>query len=621
MERQQSSESPVSEYGIWPSLLFFLPASAWGGLIYYLSSELAESRLWFAMLAVLLVGTPIALAGIYSATIRQIRRLEIFSRKGLLFRLLSGRPLKVIVWLCWAFFTGFFMLLQFQFYSAMEWSILFLVIPVFWLVFHLCRRLMLGELRPYLLTSMALTWARWLTPLLMILLYLTLVPVLGEPVSFDTVQEAVESSRGQLAGPGGSQLISEASAYLAFYEGLRAFALGRLGSLDAMSALVMTVLGSFIVYFNACAMLSCFLIPGREYRRVFGPLSNSDSPGPLTMSRLGMTVAITTFLTLFIYLPVFAYLEAWVQQRPEISRQAEEVQAQIITRLERIDDDYFREGTLAELDQARIDALRDVDVSLERFERQVEQAFMQLEGNVDIYLDWYYSLVGEYGRIANLLVGDLETYMVRKLEESLMQGDAFGEVQAAFNTALAEHEEAQRIYRADAQDIMAGNRIEPGSDEVVLVSRQAALADVLSPPVHQDMISLEQRMLVSSGGGAVAGVVSAVIIQKVVAKVVSKNTFKLAAKTMSKLIAGKVAGSGAGAGAGAAAGAALGSVVPGIGTAIGAVIGGFVGGVAVGVTVDKMLIEIEEAVNREQFRAEIMAAIDEARAEFMASIR
>jgi len=60
--------------------------------------------------------------------------------------------------------------------------------------------------------------------------------------------------------------------------------------------------------------------------------------------------------------------------------------------------------------------------------------------------------------------------------------------------------------------------------------------------------------------------------------------------------------------------------VPGVGTAAGAVAGGLIGGVAVGVSVDKLLIELEEAMNREKFKREILAAIEEARAEFKAGL-
>lgn len=598
---------------------YLLLSLLWGLTLYFLSTGLSENKLWFTLIAVLMVGTPIALAGIYRSTIKQIRRLEIFAHRGLLYRLLSGRPLKIIAWIAWALPAGFLMLLQFQFYSPAEWILFSLVVPAFWIVYSLCRRLMLAELKPYLLTNESLSWSCKITPLIMTFLYLVYLALFGENTSYDSLDQAIQLSRAQLDNSTSSAVTIEASNYFSLFEGLKAYALGRIGSLDNLSALLLVGIGSYIVFFNAAVMLSSFLISGTEYRRIFTPPGSADIPEAPSRAALSMTVAVATFLTLFIFLPLVVYLEAWLQQNPRIGVQSQQAQTQIVTRLERIDDRFFSDGTLAQLEQARIEALRNVDASLALFTEQADLAFAQMESNVDIYLDWYYSLTAEYARIGKLMVGDLEEFMVQNLQETLMQGEVFGEVERAFNEALSGHEEAQEMYQQRARDIMATNRVEPAADQTVEVSRLATLSEILSPPVHQDMIDFEQRLGLS-GGGAAAGAVSAVVISKIIAKVVGKNTLKLAATGASKVIASKAIGSGAGAGAGAVAGATIGSVVPGLGTAVGAVVGGVIGGIAVGISIDKVLIEIEELVNREAFKQEIIAAIRESKEEFMASL-
>jgi phage tail tape-measure protein len=89
---------------------------------------------------------------------------------------------------------------------------------------------------------------------------------------------------------------------------------------------------------------------------------------------------------------------------------------------------------------------------------------------------------------------------------------------------------------------------------------------------------------------------------------------------LAKVVASKTVGGAAAGAAGAAAGATAGTVVPGVGTAVGAVIG-FIGGLVVGVSVDKLLIELEEAISREEFKKSILSAIDEARVEFKAKLK
>ncbi|MBP9871825.1 MAG: hypothetical protein KBC53_10095, partial [Nitrosomonas sp.] len=71
-----------------------------------------------------------------------------------------------------------------------------------------------------------------------------------------------------------------------------------------------------------------------------------------------------------------------------------------------------------------------------------------------------------------------------------------------------------------------------------------------------------------------------------------------------------------GAAAGAATGMALGSFIPGIGTAIGAAIGGVIGGITIGLTVEKLLLMLEEAFSRDEFKRQILDAIEDERIEF-----
>ena len=418
----------------------------------------------------------------------------------------------------------------------------------------------------------------------------------------------------------GSALVQEVSRYLAFYDGVKSYALGRLGALDALWQLALLSIGNLVIFYNAGAILSCFLIPGVEYRRVFGPLSDADRPQPVPFSRIAAISAVTAFLTLFIYLPLFCYIEIWVQQTPEVVKARQHAESWAIPKLEQIGDGFFKEGTIAQLEMAKIEALHTVEISLIHLEAQTDRAFDRLKGNVDQYLDWYYSLVGEYTRIANLLVGELQDYMVKKLEESLQQGDAFKEVEVALNSALSEYGTARQLYQQAAEKILNENRATPAGSSFQVVQK-VSLKEMLDPPIHQDMIGMQHRLMAGGVSGAAAGAVTAVVVKKIIAKIMGKNALKLAAKALTKVVVSKTAGSIGGAGVGAAAGAAIGSVVPFLGTAVGAVIGGIVGGIIVGVTVDKMLIELEEVINRDEFKREIISAINEARMEFKAKLR
>lgn len=592
----------------------------WFALIVFFAENFAITPFWIVVVSVYLFSIPIILCGIYGNTINQIRSLHLFDKKGWIFRFIASRPLKILFWVCWALCTSFFILVQFHTFSRLEWGLFFLVIPVFWLVFIKVQKAISHELKPYLVYGMALSWSRRLCPLIMLLLYVIFHLFFSETITFNSLEEAIKSKQDVVADMTGSALVQEVSQYLAVYEGIKAYALSRLGSQEALLPVILLGFGNLVIFYNACAVLTCFLIPAKEYRRIFGPLSDAAVPEAVPWSRIAVISAVTAFLSLFIYLPSFSYVELYFQQTPELSLNRKKAQIFTVQKLEQIDETFFKEGTIDKLQKARIEALHKTEVALVRLEGQTDRAFDRMEANVDNYLDWYYSLVGEYTRIGNLLVGELENYMVEKLKTTLQQGDAFQEVQASLDQLFIDYENAQKVYQNAVQEIMNENRVvdkEPG----FRVVKKIAMEDVFNLPIHQDMVDLQNRLVFGVTGGAVAGVLTAVIVKKILGKVMGKNLIKIAAKTLSKIVISKTAGTATGAGAGAAIGAVIGSVVPGPGTAAGAAIGGVVGGIVVGVSVDKILIELEEAMSREKFKGEMLSAIQDARLEVKDMLR
>ena len=618
-EQQENSQPEVKSKKLF--FVFFRNAFIWQSVILIIAKIFAASHLWFIVSSIFFLSLPISLWGIYSGTIRQIRRLAHLKETSWIYKIVSARFCKVAFWIFWALASSFFMIIQFHTYSFIEWLIFFLVIPVFYFVFIISRRAAASALTHYQITWQALTWAQRLCPFIMLAIYMVLFVNFGEPPAYESLQDAISAQKAAVSGMTGSALVHEISQYLAIYDGFKDYALGRLGHKDTFWALILLSIGGLVVFYNACAMLSCFLIPGVEYRRIFGQLSRADKPQPLPLSRIAVIAAIFTFVTLFVYIPLFSYLERWVQQSPQMAMARQSAESLIIPKIEQIGDAFFKEGTISKLQEARLEALQEVEVSLVRLESEVDRAFDKLEYNVDGYLDWYYSLVGEYSRIATLLVGELENYMEDKLEEHLQQGDVFRGVQNALTTAMAVHKEAQEVFQRHAQKIMDENSINPSGSKFHIVQK-VSLKDVLNQTLHHDQISFHNRLIAGSGASLIVGAATMVMTKKIIGKLVSKNVIKLAAKALAKVVVSKTVGTAGGVGAGAAAGAAIGSLVaPGVGTAVGAAVGGLVGGVVVGVSVDKMLLMLEEAISREAFKKEILQAIQEARIEFKSRLK
>jgi hypothetical protein len=588
---------------------FVVKGVLWGLITFFLARKFAGNDFWMVTLGVFLCSVPIALSGIYISTIRQIRRLTCFAGRGWLYRFFSRRLLRGILWSCWALGSSFFMLIAFHTYSTLEWLATFLVMPVFWAIFTLSRRFTARELKPYLVTATSVRVARLVSPLVMVTFYLVLLFLFAEAEPYGSLEQAIDAQKVRAADLTGSALVYEAFHYTAYYQGAKEYVAGQLGGLDVLWAAALLGLGSLVVFFNICAILSCFLIPAVEYRRVFGPLSEADSPPPTTPQRVAAITAVGVFVALFLYLPTFAFLENWVRQHPELAQARESAKFWAVPRLEQIGNDYFQTGTIEQLHQARLTALGKVELSLVQLEAQVDRAFDLTEANVDLYLDWYYSLPAEYMRIVKLLVGEMETYMAQKLAEHLLEGEPFKNLEIALQNAIEVHGAAIREYQETAQEIMVQNRVEISQDARFQIVHQMSLHEAWHLLTHSDLIALKARLGIATG-------VSAVMVTTITSKVAGKSIFKGAAKTMAKIAAGKAAGTAGG----ATAGGAIGFL---IGGPLGATVGGVTGaafGVAAGLTVDKMLLVLEEAVSREEFKQEIITAIGEAKAELKAGL-
>ncbi len=586
-------------------------AILWAGVTLALGKAFAIYQFWIVVSRVFFcLSVPIALGRIYWRTIKQISGLSKLKPSGRLHRLMSGRTIRVTFCIAWALGSTLFMLVQFHTYNHLEWIGFFLVIPIFYGVFAACRHFLAQELKDYLVMGYSLRWAILLTPAILLALYAVFCRVLRYP-RYDTLKAAIENHKAAVADMTGSALVAEFSQWLAWYDGVKAFAHGNLTAYNAILASFILAIGSYVVFFNACTMLACFLIPAQEYLRIFGPLSNEPVPPPISPTRIAIISAVITFVALFIYVPAFAAIEFWIQGDPrvaDIRKSAEKV-------VEQIGDDYFNKGTIAKIEEARVEALSKVGISLASVEGEADRAFDRMEGNVDSFLNWYYSLPAEYARILKILTGSLEDYLQDKLMEYLQQGDAFRKVEAALNEALANQKSVQEEYDRTVKKIISENRIKPQGAKFSVV-QSISLKDAFNPPVHKDLIDFNKRMAGGVGAGAIVGTVTAVVTKKIVSKIAGKATLKKAAQVLAKVMAGKVAGSAGGAAAGAAAGAAIGSFVPFIGTAIGATIGGIAGGIATGVTVDKLFLMLEEALNRDTFKKELIESIEDARKDF-----
>ncbi len=426
-------------------------ALAWLAVGYLASWRLAEQPFGLIVFSVFLFAVPVALAGAYSSTVNQVRTLSHFKEGGWAHRIVSRRLLGALLWLIWALLTAFFMLLQFSTYSGLEWLALVIAVPVFWVAYSLSYRFLFSEAkRPYVVTSFAVAWARWLCPLALLVIYLGLVCAVGNAQSYGSLAEALAARRVGMIEGGGSALVEVALRLITFADGSKAYLASQFKAYGQNIPLVLMAGGAFVVFFNATATFSCFAIRAREYRRLFGPLTDVDVPPLLRGGRVALISALVTFVTLFIYLPLFGQVEEAIRRHPEAIAVIKTVERKV----EQIDKDYFNPGTIEKIQTAKAVLLGKINVSKATLEGQVDRAFALMEGNVDGYLDWYYSLPAEYMRLAKLLMGQIEGYMEETLSEYLGKGDPSGEIERGIKGALATQQGAMDEYQRTVKGIL-----------------------------------------------------------------------------------------------------------------------------------------------------------------------
>ena len=610
-------------------LPFLAMAALWVAAIYAVSRDWALEQLVFVGIGMLLLGVPMCLAGICSGTLLQQRKISaMFRRHGWLSRLWLGRWVRILMWTIWGLGMSAVLLLQFHVYDHVGWAVLVLIVPLFSVAFTtIYRRLSGAGMHEDVAVIQALAWSRWICPVLVLLLYIVAMTWLGDPPQYSTINDAVAAKTDATNEWAGNALVGEALRGLAYFHGLEAFVLGNLHAMEVPSEWWLIALfgmgtGHLTLLYNACLGLSCFRIPRAAFKRT--GLEPRSATGKFTVA------LVATFLPLFIFLPLLAQLEPWAKTIADQREGAEKRTTDIVESLlvERISGDgncnagddhndarpdcLYRQGTFEEITNARTRAASSVRVAADQLRRELAATFARLENEaVDEYLDWYYSLTGEYGRLFTLLTGGtagLEEHLAEKAREAFGRDEWFTGFHSAIERLFATDGEASTEYARAVREILDRNRVDPQDDsaEVVLT---VSLDDVFQPSFYQDFVPAAHRFGLAGVGGSAAGAgVARIVAHKVTAKMLGKSLIKLAAKAPAKALASKI-------GAGALAGGAVGTIVPIAGTAVGAV-AGIIVGIGGGVAIDGLLLEAEEAWSRDEFRREIVEAIRETQREF-----
>ncbi len=486
--------------------------------------------------------------------------------------------------------------------TAAEWTLLFADAVVLALLYHLYQRRLARQVRPEVLGVVVRRWPLWSTNLLVLSLAFFLLDffLVGAPdwrvMSWDQVAaQAFADQRQLVACPGAGWLVGSLAA---LEQGSWALAQRIIPGLPGVEWRV-AAWGLFLLQLGLLSYLVTTLYRGVlalvEQRTL--RLETLTGSGRASRAFLGTILVLAVLYTLaalrlrdfdpeaftspapLVLAPLDPCRDATVQTEEARTTLTAQVQSQ-------------QQAVTAALDQ--------------RIVREVDRLFAPVEQRVEAYLDWYFTVLGEYQRLGAAVMGDLAELMKRKLEAHLFADKDFSAGLAVIEQALA----------ADALAQMSALSGELKEHLSAQVREKPCVLVALDPQglerLHRDQWRAGGAALTGVAAGTTAAVIGKNLVGAVVAKVAAKKSFQTAASLGAKLEVKK------GGGALASGLLATGACAP---AGPFALLCGVGGALATWLVVDKVAIEIDERISREELRADILHALHEEKQRLIAALQ
>ena len=335
---------------------------------------------------------------------------------------------------------------------------------------------------------------------------------------------------------------------------------------------------------------------------IYGILENRLSPHS-TDSTISITFVFTILALAVPYLYASAKLAEtdWSDTRSSVRELIEaydpcllsaEEKAQLLARLGH--EIQAAEATTRAMAEARIDS-------------GTVELIGSLEPAVDAYLDWYFTVIAEYERLAAAVAGDIAETMATQFQKHVFENTGFAEKLAL----LEQHVSAQTLASMEAHLDAVG----PRTTADTLTSRcqveRLGLATLSGDVVHDELIqafgTVSSGPFIAAGGGALG---SAVLMKglagkasaSAASKALATKSFQAASALALKMAAKKGGGA-------LLTGATAAAVCSPGGPA--AIVCGVVGGLVAWALIDKTAVEIDEALNRDEMKHDILRSLND----------
>lgn len=310
---------------------------------------------WILTLAVVALALPVALSGCYLATIAAARRAKFLRNGSAMHWFVSRRALSMIAWVVAAVCSSFVVVLQFQFYTRVEWAWFFLAMGLYLLVARLARPLVRRQFVDLVTEAAVLRFARWISLGLLAIAGAVYYWYTGRPEGVGGLAANIEARRAVLQSDAYGSFIDLVLDGIVHVAALRGHSLDRVFDLHHWAGVALTITFALLGPASAVAIISALQVPLAEYGRVFAPLSTSDQAPPLRVRRLVLTIGGAALLAVVALASVMEIIEDWLAG---YQVEVEYGQAWVARKVVQIDDQYYGPAVLVEIDAVKAEYSR-----------------------------------------------------------------------------------------------------------------------------------------------------------------------------------------------------------------------------------------------------------------------
>lgn len=544
--------------------------------------------------AVLSIAAGIALE--YHVVVRKTHRQLMLKEGGRLAALNSGR----IISLAFAFVMSAAciagLVLGAPRWSMFEWCLMAMAPLLFVVAYALVNKFIGKEYGAPFRKSKTVIWS-WVI-LGIILVAASVVSLLVQPpADEENVRITIDAAKG-LFYDSPSSLMYVIGLYLSYVSGITELGVSIAAQFFGPGRILWQVALYATAFFGIAELIGLCALERSEVRKVFLPLGDSSEAAgkPVYVKRYVAAACILPLClaALFLVADFETCKVVEMQGRSVIEQTVAETMALPVNGLNDVKFYSYEKSEALKTDvKRRLDKLMESDGA--HLADLINESYDARLKNVDNYLDWYYSLPADYERLLQMFGDNIEGYLGEQFDEKIRAGIDDSELESALMAYSLEVAQIDKDY----QDSLSKIEIKGIPRSLMNIVGSAEL-DEETQGYLKEWDSSRERISASAAVG--------LLTAGVAANVLAKPFFKKMATKIITALGTR--------GVGSAAGGAIGSIVGPLGTATGLLIG-----TAVGIGADYGLLKIDELQNRESYREQIVKALEDERAAWLALVQ